>query len=141
VAWSSPNCFAFGTRADALLPPSQEDWLPENYLSFLLLDLAAELDLEAIHAVYWQKDPRGEKACDPRMMVILLVYSHRVGLSSSRKIEIACWEDAAFRVLTGNQQLDPSRISDYRRRYLLALAGLFVLVHCLCQKACLGNLL
>jgi hypothetical protein len=30
------------------------------------------------------------------------------------KIENACWEDTAFRVLTGNQQPDPSRISDFR---------------------------
>ena len=26
-----------------------------------------QLDLEAIHAVYRQRDPRGEKAYDPRM--------------------------------------------------------------------------
>jgi hypothetical protein len=43
------------------------EWLPENHLVFFLLDLAVELDLKAIHAVYWQKDPRGEKAYEPRM--------------------------------------------------------------------------
>ena len=76
-----------------LLLPSPVDWLPENHLVFFLLDLAGELDLEEIHAVYWQQDPHGEKAC---------------------------WEDAAFRVLTGNQQPDHSRISDFRRRHLPA---------------------
>jgi transposase len=50
-----------------LLPPSPVDWLPDNHLVFILLDLAAELDLEAIYAVYPQKDPRGKKAYDPRM--------------------------------------------------------------------------
>jgi transposase len=50
-----------------LLPLSSVAWLPENHLVFFLLDLAAELDLEAIHAHYSQKDPRGEKAYDPRM--------------------------------------------------------------------------
>ena len=50
-----------------LLPPSPVDWLPENHLVFFLLDLAAELDLEPIHAIYRQKDPRGEKPYDPRM--------------------------------------------------------------------------
>ena len=50
-----------------LLPPSSVDWLPENHLVFFLPDLAAELDLDAIHAVYRQKDPRGEKAYEPRM--------------------------------------------------------------------------
>jgi transposase len=123
-----------------LLPPSPVEWLPENHLVFFLLDLAAELDLEAIHSVYRQKDPRGEKAYDPRMMVVLLLYAYGVGLPSSRRIEKACWEDAAFRVLTGNQQPDHSRISDFRRRHLDALAGLFVQVLRLCQKAGLVSL-
>ncbi|MBM5801906.1 MAG: transposase, partial [Cyanobacteria bacterium K_DeepCast_35m_m2_023] len=107
---------------------------------FFLLDLAGELDLEAIYAVYQQKDPREEKAYDPRMMVVLLLYAYCVGLPSSRKNEKACWEDAAFRVLTGNQQPDDSRISDFRRRHLAALAGLFVQVLRLCQKAGLVSL-
>jgi transposase len=123
-----------------LFPPSPVEWLPENHLVFFLLDLADELDLEAIHAVYWQKDLRGEKAYDPRMMVVLLLYAYCVGLPSSRKIEKACWEDAAFRLLTGNQQPDHSRISDFRRRHLDALAGLFVQLLRLCQKAGLVSL-
>jgi hypothetical protein len=75
-----------------LLPPSPVDWMPENHLVFFLLDLASELDLEEIHAVYRQKDPRGEKAYEPRMMVVLLLYAYSVWLPSSRKIEKACWE-------------------------------------------------
>jgi hypothetical protein len=74
------------------------------------------------------------------MMVVLLLYAYCVGSPSSRKIEKACWEDAAFRVLTGNQQPDHSRISDFRRRHLAALAGLFVQVLRLCQKAGLVSL-
>jgi hypothetical protein len=93
-----------------LRPPSPVDWLPANHLVFFLLDLATELDLEAIHAVYRQKDPRDDMAYEPRMMVVLLLYAYCVGSPSSRKIEKACWEDAAFRVLTGNQQPDHSRI-------------------------------
>ena len=123
-----------------LLPPSPVDWLPENHLVFFLLDLVAELDLGEIHAYYRQKDSRGEKAYDPRMMVVLLLYAYCVGLPSSRRIEKACWEDAAFRVLTGNQQPDHSRISDFRRRHLAALSGLFVQVLRLCQKAGLVSL-
>jgi transposase len=123
-----------------LLPPLPVDWLPRDHLVFFLLDLAAELDLEEIYAVYRQKDPRGEKAYDPRMMVVLLLYAYCIGMPSSRKIEKACWEDAAFRVLTGQQQPDHSRISDFRRRHLGALAGLLVQVLRLCQKAGLVSL-
>jgi transposase len=123
-----------------LLPPSPVDWLPANHLVFFLLDLASELDLSAIYAVYEARDPRGVKAYEPRMMVVLLLYAYCVGIPSSRRIERACWEDAAFRVLTGNQQPDHSRISDFRLVHLDALAGLFVQVLRLCQKAGLVSL-
>jgi hypothetical protein len=72
--------------------------------------------------------------------VVLLLYAYCVGIPSSRRIERACWEDAAFRVLTGNQQPDHSRISDFRLVHLDALAGLFVQVLRLCQKAGLVSL-
>jgi len=123
-----------------LLPPSPVEWLPANHLVFFLLDLAAVLDLSAIYAVYEARDPRGVKAYEPRMMVVLLLYAYCVGIPSSRRIERACWEDAAFRVLTGNQQPDHSRISDFRLVHLDALAGLFVQVLRLCQKAGLVSL-
>ena len=123
-----------------LLSLSPVDWLPENHLVFFLLDLAAELDLEAIHAVYRQKDPWGENAYEPRMMVVLPLYAYWVGLPSSRKIEKACWEDFSFRVLTGTQQPDHSRIADFRRLHLDALAGLFIQILRLCQKPGLVSL-
>jgi transposase len=123
-----------------LLPPSPVDWLPANHLVFFLLDLATELDLSAIYAVYEARDHRGVKDYEPRMMVVLLLYAYCVGIPSSRRIERACWEDESFRVLTGNQQPDHSRISDFRLVHLDALAGLFVQVLRLCQKAGLVSL-
>jgi transposase len=123
-----------------LLPPSPVEWLPANHSVFFLLDMAAELDLPAIYAVYEARDPRGVKAYDLRMMVVLLLYAYCVGIPSFGWIERACWEDAAFRVLTGNQQPDYSRISDFRLVHLDALAGLFVQVLRLCQKAGLVSL-
>jgi len=69
------------------------------------------------------------------MMTMLLLYAYCVGIVSSRKIERACYEDLAFRVLTGNQQPDHSRISEFRRRNLEALSDLFVQILRLCQKA------
>jgi len=58
------------------------------------------------------------------MMAALLLYAYCVGLPSSRRIEQVCWEDAAFRVLTGDQQPDYSRISAFRHRHLEALDDL-----------------
>jgi hypothetical protein len=37
---------------------------------------------------------------------MLLLYAYCVGIPSSRRIERVCWDDAAFRVLAGNQQPD-----------------------------------
>ena len=73
-------------------------------------------------------------------MTILLLYAYCVGIVSSRKIERACYEDLAFRVLTGNQQPDHSRVSEFRRRNLDALKGLFIKILRLCQKAGLVRL-
>ena len=107
-----------------LLPPSPREWLSEDHQVYFLLDLVDELDLSAILIPAQAKDPRGEKGFDPRMMTLLLLYAYCVGTVSSRKIERACYEDLAFRVLTGNQQPDHSRISEFRRRNLDALKGL-----------------
>jgi hypothetical protein len=68
-------------------------------------------------------------------LTLLLLYAYCVGIVSSRKIERACYEDLAFRVLTGNQQPDHSRISEFRRRNLDALSDLFVQILRLCQMA------
>jgi len=68
-------------------------------------------------------------------LTLLLLYAYCVGIVSSRKIERACQEGLAFRVLTANQQPDHSRISEFRRRNLDALSDLFVQILRLCQKA------
>jgi hypothetical protein len=87
---SKPKTFRPWTPEQTLLlPPSPVEWLPANQLVFFLLDLAAELNLSAIYAVYEARDPRGVKAYEPRMMVVLLLYAYRVGIPSSRRIERA----------------------------------------------------
>ena len=119
----------------SLLPASPSDWLSADHQVYFLLDLVDELDLSAIVIPAQSKDPRGEKGFDPRMMTLLLLYAYCAGIVSSRRIEWACYEDLAFRVLTGNQQPDHSRISEFRRRNLEALSELFVQILRLCQAA------
>ena len=118
-----------------VLLPSPREWLVEDHQVSVLLDLVDELDLSAILIPVQAKDPRAEKGFDPRVMTMLLPYAYCVGTMSSRKIERACTEDLAFRLLAGNQQPDHSRISDFRRRNLDALKGLFVQILRLCQTA------
>jgi transposase len=87
-----------------LLPPLLSDWLSDDHQVYFLLDLVDELDLSQVLIPAQSKDPRGKKGFDPRMMtmLLLLLYSYCVGIVSSHKIEQACYEDLAFRVLTGN---------------------------------------
>lgn len=65
---SNPKTFhPWNPAQTLLLPPPPVEWLPEQHLVFFLLDLVAELNLNAIVAVYEQRDPRGVKAYYPRM--------------------------------------------------------------------------
>jgi transposase len=123
-----------------LLPPSLEEWLPSDHLAYFVLDVAQELDLGAIVSADQGKDPRGQKAYAPVMMVALLVYGYCTGVFSSRKLEQATYVDVAFRVLCANQQPHFTTINEFRRQHRAALGGLFVQVLQLCQRAGLVKL-
>ena len=74
------------------------------------------------------------------MMVALLLYAYRSGVYSSRRIARACEERLDFQAVTALNQPDFRTISEFRRRHLDALAGLFVQVLTLCCKAGLADL-
>lgn len=122
-----------------LLPPDLKDWLPEDHLVYFLRDVVDSLDLSPIYCKY---DARkgGQPAYHPAMMVALLLYGYCVGIPSSRKIERQTYDSVAFRVLTAGDHPDHDTISTFRQTHLKELAGLFVQVLCLCQKAGLVKL-
>jgi transposase len=122
-----------------LMPPSLHDWLPENHLARFVADLVKSLELSEFYAGY-EKDGRGQAAYHPVMMVRLLVYGYCTGVTSSRQIEKRTYEDVAFRYLSVDEHPDHSVISEFRKRHLKALAGLFVKALQLCQKAGLVKL-
>jgi len=122
-----------------LLPPSLHDWLPEGHLGRFIADVTEELDLGLIYRSY-EGDGRGLAAYQPLMMVRLLLYGYCKGVASSRKIEQATYEDVAFRYLSGDTHPDHDTIAAFRKRHLDALAGLFVQVLQLCQRAGLVKL-
>ena len=72
-----------------LLPPSMRDWLPDGHLVYFVLDVVEGLDLSAIEKLYQEKDHRGERPWNPRMMVALLFYGYCLGVRSSRRLELA----------------------------------------------------
>ena len=122
-----------------LMPPSLHDWLPETHLARFMADVTEELDLGTIYRSY-EKDGRGKAAYQPLMMLRILLYGYCRGVASSRKIEQATYEDVAFRFLSADQHPDHDTIAAFRKRHLEALAGLFVQILQLCQKAGLVKL-
>jgi transposase len=117
-----------------LLPPALQDWLPADHVVFFLSDVVDHLDLTAITTVY-EQESRGYPPYHPRMMVKLLLYGYAIGVASSRRLAQRCQEDVAVRVLTANNTPDFRTISDFRKRHLAALEGLFVQVLRCCQRA------
>jgi transposase len=122
-----------------LMPASMKDWLPSDHLAYFISDVVDHLDLTAIMERYTGEE-RGYPPYHPAMMVKVLLYAYCVGIASSRKIEKHLCEDIAFRVLAANNTPDFRTISDFRKDHLKALAGLFLQVLKLCQKAGLVKL-
>ena len=117
-----------------LLPPSLHDWLPENHLARFIAEVSNELNLSAIYDEYERKDGRGLCAYHPLLMTRLLLYGYAKGVTSSRSIERATYEDVPFRYLSADQHPDHDTIAHFRRQHLSALEQLFFQVLQLCQK-------
>jgi transposase len=122
-----------------LLPPSVQDYVPRDHLSRLIVALVREeLDLSAIASSY--RSALGQPPFDPRMMTALLLHGYTSGLYSSRRIAKAAVERADFMMIVAGDPADFRTISEFRRRHLEALAGLFVQVLKLAEKAGLVKL-
>jgi transposase len=117
-----------------LFPPAPRDWLPENHLVYFLLDVVPQMGLQPILQPY-QAEERGQPPYHPTMLVTLLLYGYATGTFSSRRLMARCETDVAFRVIVGEDIPDFRTISDFRKRRLTALEGLFVDVLKLCAQA------
>lgn len=106
-----------------LLPPSPRDWLPDDHLVHFIVDVVGSLKLRKIYRSY--RGRKGQPPYNPTMMVSVWMYAFCVGIRSSRKVEKALYEDAAFRYLGGNQQPDHWTLNEFRRRHTKALGDLF----------------
>lgn len=122
-----------------LLPPSVQDYVAADHLSRLVVWLVREgLDLSVICGSY--RSGLGQPPFDPRMMTALLLHGYASGIYSSRRIAKAAAERADFMMIVAGDAPDFRTISDFRGRHLKALAGLFVQVLKLAEKAGLVKL-
>jgi transposase len=122
-----------------LLAPSVHDFVPAGHLAHFVRDTVREaLDLSAILCEY--KGEQGQPPYHPGMLVALLLYGYSRGVYSSRRLARACEERLDVMAVTGLNRPDFRTISDFRKRHLTALSGLFVQVLRLCQAAGLVRL-
>jgi transposase len=122
-----------------LLPPSVQELVPAGHLAHFIRNLVRDLlDLSAILNDY--PEERGYPPYHPVMMTALLLYSYCQGVYSSRRIAAACEQRVDFMAVTALQTPDFRTISDFRKRHLAALGGLFVQVLALCEQTGLVKL-
>lgn len=133
------TCKSWDIDQVVLLPPSVQELVPAGHLAHFVRDLVREsLDVSSILKAY--TEDRGFPPYDPTMMTALLLYAYSQGLYASRRIAQACEERVDFMAVTARQSPDFRTISDFRKRHLPALSGLFTHVLQLCQQAGLVSL-
>jgi transposase len=139
-SWVTAKTFRhYDPSQSFLLPPSLDDWLPEDHEARFISEAVEDLlDLSVIYGSYATVD--GAPPYDPRMMLKLLLYSYSIGVTSSREMERRCVTDVAFRFLSANAAPDYRSIARFRRRHLKALDDLFTQVLVLCATAGLVSL-
>jgi transposase len=107
------------------------DCLPQDHLARFVVDIVAQLDLTPLYTRYGK---RGGAPYAPEILLALLFYAYATGVFSSRKIEQATKETAAFRFLAGNYSPDHDTIAAFRKQFLPELKGLFVNILQLAQE-------
>ena len=108
-----------------LLPPSVEDWLPEDHLARFVVEVIGQLDLSELSRAY---AGRGMAAHHPEVLLGLLVYGYATGVFSSRKIERATYDSVAFRYIAANTHPDHDTLATFRKRFADQIEKLFVQV-------------
>lgn len=114
-----------------LLPPSIDEWLPQEHLARFVVEVVEQLDLTELTQQY---AGRGSKAHHPAVLLGLLIYGYATGVFSSRKIERATYDSVAFRFIAANTHPDHDTLATFRRRFLPQLEALFVQVLLLARE-------
>jgi transposase len=120
-----------------LMPPSLEEWLPEDHRARFVVEIVDQLDTRALEQAY---AGRGSKAYHPKMLLALLFYGYATGTCSSRKLEQATYESVPVRYVAANQHPDHDTICTFRRRFLPELKELFVQILLLAAEMGLAEL-
>jgi transposase len=123
-----------------LLPPDMREWLPAAHPVWLVIRVVGgHLDTSAFHAAR-RTGGAGAAGYDPDMLVTLLMWAYAQGVTSSRRIEAACWSDVCFRVICAGRAPDHVTIARFRAAFPGAVESLFAQVLVLCARLGMGQL-
>jgi transposase len=114
-----------------LMPPSVQDWLPEDHLARFVVEIVSQLDLRPLKDAY---AGRGSRAYNPEILLALLFYGYATGIFASRKLERATYDSVAFRYIAANTHPDHDTIATFRKRFLNELKSLFVQILLIAQQ-------
>jgi transposase len=106
--------------------------LPAEHLARFVVDVVAQLDLQAIYGRY---GVQGGEAYAPEVLLALLFYGYASGVFSSRKIEKATHEALPFRFVAGDLHPDHDTLANFRKTFRAEIQELFVQVLLLAQTA------
>ena len=125
--WMSKTFRPWQIAEPLLFPPCVQDFVGADHLARFVVGLILDhLDLREIERAYGSE--RGQPPFDPATMTALLLYAYCNGVYSSRRIAKAARERVDFMSVVGLDPPDFRTVSDFRKRHLKALAGLFTQV-------------
>lgn len=114
-----------------LLPPSINDFLPENHLSRFVSNIVENLNTKPVEKKY---SDIGQNAYHPKILLKLLFYGYADGIRSGRKMAKCCERDIAFKYLSCMQSPDFRTINDFRKNNLEEIKAYFVEIIKIAQK-------
>ena len=95
----------------SLLPPSHDDFVPQNHPVRIVNSIVNQIDISFIEVTY---KGGGTSSYHPRALLKIMIYAYLRNLYSSRKIEQALGENIHFMWLSGNIRPDHNTIANFR---------------------------
>lgn len=114
-----------------LLPPSLDEFVPEDHEARIINDVVDAVDLSLLLAKY---EGGGAPAYHPAMMLKVIIYAYSRGIYSSRSIAQGLKTDTAFMFLSSLQSPDFRTLCLFRAEHADVLPNLFVEVVRLCAS-------
>jgi len=95
---------AYDYSQSKLIPVSFDAQIPLNSFEHTMCYLVEhEVDLSVFESRY-QDDEMGRPACDPAILLKIVLYAYSRGITSSREIERCCRENVMFMALSADTQ-------------------------------------